>query len=56
MELYEVFTTSVVPTITFVEPENFDCLKLAIAQPECGFIIEGPSGIGKTTALKNAIG
>jgi hypothetical protein len=53
--LYEVFKPSGVPTLTFVEPENFSHLKLAIAHPGRGVVIEGPSGIGKTTALKMAI-
>ena len=54
-QLYEVFKTSGVPTVTFVDPEKFHLLKLALTQPGVGVVIEGPSGIGKTTALKRAI-
>ncbi|WNZ48686.1 TIR domain-containing protein [Leptolyngbya boryana CZ1] len=54
-ELYEVFKESGVPTITFVEPADFYRLKMALSHPGRGVIIEGPSGIGKTTALKEAI-
>jgi hypothetical protein len=54
-QLFEVFKTSGVPTITFVEPEKFYLLKLALRQPGVGIVIEGPSGIGKTTALRKAL-
>ncbi|MEH2420777.1 MAG: TIR domain-containing protein [Nostoc sp.] len=53
--LYEVFKESGVPKITFVEPANFYRLKMALAHPGRGVVIEGPSGIGKTTALKEAL-
>lgn len=53
--LFDVFKESGVPMITFVEPDDFDYIKLALEQPGRGVIIEGPSGIGKTTALENAI-
>lgn len=50
-----VFKESGVPTVTFIEPVNFYRLKLALRYLGRGLIIEGPSGIGKTTALKEAI-
>lgn len=53
-QLYEVFVKSGVPTVTFVEREDFPALKLALAQPGRGIVLEGPSGIGKTTTLKKA--
>ncbi|AUB39529.1 DNA polymerase III, delta prime subunit [Nostoc flagelliforme CCNUN1] len=53
--LHQVFKESGVPTITFVEPANFYRLKMALAHPGRGVVIEGPSGIGKTTALKEAL-
>ena len=53
--LHEVFKPSGVPTITFVEPEGFYKLRLALSHPGRGVVIEGPSGIGKTTALKMAL-
>src|SRR5258708_29265334 len=54
-QLYEVFVKSGVPRVTFVEREDFGLLKLALAQPGRGVVIEGPSGIGKTTAVERAI-
>jgi nucleoside phosphorylase len=54
-QLYEVFIKSGVPHVTFVKREDFGRLKLALAQPGRGVIIEGPSGVGKTTAIKKAI-
>jgi TIR domain-containing protein len=52
--LYKVFKSSGVPDVTFVERRNFSHFKLSMEQPGRGVIIEGPSGIGKTTALKKA--
>lgn len=54
-QLYEVFKKSGVPEITFVEPDEFSEMTLALAQPGRGVVIEGPSGVGKTTALRKAI-
>jgi TIR domain len=54
-QLYEVFVKSGVPNVTFVERHDFTRLKLALAQPGRGVVIEGPSGVGKTTSLKKAI-
>lgn len=53
--LVDVFKQSGVPTVTFVEPEKFTLLKLALTQQGRGVVIQGPSGIGKTTALKKAV-
>jgi TIR domain-containing protein len=53
--LYDVFVKSGVPGVTFVEREDFGRLKLSLAQPGRGVVIEGPSGVGKTTSLKKAI-
>jgi hypothetical protein len=54
-QIHDVFKTYGVPTITFVEPTNFHLIKLALIQPGVGVVIKGPSGIGKTTALKKAL-
>jgi nucleoside phosphorylase/transcriptional regulator with XRE-family HTH domain len=54
-QLYEVFLKSGVPKVTFVEREDFELLKLSLAQPGRGVVIEGPSGIGKTTAVEKAV-
>jgi TIR domain len=54
-KLSEVFKKSGVPTVTFVEPSDFFMMKLALEQPGRGVVIEGPSGIGKTSVLRKAI-
>jgi Holliday junction resolvasome RuvABC ATP-dependent DNA helicase subunit len=51
----EVFKRSGVPTYTFVEPKEYDHLRVAIRTPGRGVVIEGPSGIGKTTAVLSVI-
>nr|BBH93660.1 hypothetical protein KTA_18590 [Thermogemmatispora argillosa] len=53
--LDEVFKRAGLPTVTFVPPPNFERLKLALIEPGRGVVIEGPSGIGKTTAVREAI-
>jgi len=53
--LEEVFKTSGVPTFTFVEPEEYADLLLSLRTPGRGAVIEGPSGIGKTTAVETAL-
>lgn len=51
----DVFKTSGVPTHTFVRPSSFDRLKVALRTPGRGVIIEGPSGIGKSTAVAKVL-
>ena len=53
--LSEVFITVGNPKYTFVKPQEYTRLLVALETPGKGIIIEGPSGIGKTTAVKNAI-
>lgn len=55
LELHEVFVRSGVPTHTFVEPVEFTGLVVALKTPGRSIVIEGPSGIGKTTAAMKAI-
>ncbi|MFZ4809511.1 MAG: TIR domain-containing protein [Hyphomicrobiaceae bacterium] len=55
LDLHEVFVRSGVPTHTFVEPVEFTGLVVALKTPGRSIIIEGPSGIGKTTAAMKAI-
>ncbi|WP_111639296.1 TIR domain-containing protein [Marinomonas shanghaiensis] len=53
--LEEVFKLSGVPDHTFVEPEEYDRLYIALRTPGRGVVIEGPSGIGKTTSVLKAL-
>jgi len=53
--LSEVFVKSGFPNVTFVEREDFVLLKLALEQSGRGVIIEGPSGIGKTTSVEKVV-
>jgi hypothetical protein len=54
--LEEVFKISGVPTHTFVEPSEYARLRVALRTPGRGLIVEGPSGIGKSTAVARALG
>lgn len=54
-QLQDVFKTSGVPTYTFVEPTEFNAIKVALRTAGKGLVIEGPSGIGKTTAVTKAL-
>lgn len=51
----QVFKTSGVPSFTFVQPSEFDHLVVALRTPGRGVVIEGPSGIGKSTAVARAL-
>jgi molybdopterin-guanine dinucleotide biosynthesis protein len=53
--LEDVFKTGGVPTYTLVEPKEFPALILNLRTPGRGLVIEGPSGIGKTTAVETAL-
>jgi serine/threonine protein kinase len=53
-DLYEVFTTNGPPTVTFVETPVYRELKQSLRVPGRGVVLEGPSGVGKTTALRKA--
>jgi hypothetical protein len=54
-ELHEVFTISGIPKYTFVKPEEYPRLLMALKTPGRGIVVEGPSGIGKTTAITKAM-
>jgi hypothetical protein len=56
MLVEEVFKVSGVPTHTFVEPKDFNQLVVALRSPGRGVVVEGPSGIGKSTAVERALG
>ena len=50
-----VFKISGVPDQTFIKPSSFNRLKVALRTPGRGVVIEGPSGIGKSTAVAKAL-
>ncbi|MFU9138030.1 TIR domain-containing protein [Erwinia tasmaniensis] len=53
--LESVFKISGIPTYTFVEPKEYNQLLVSVRTPGRGVVIEGPSGIGKTTCVLNII-
>lgn len=53
--LEDVFKLSGVPTVTFVKPPEYSRLKVALRTKGRGVVIEGPSGIGKTSSVKKAL-
>jgi hypothetical protein len=54
-KLQQVFIQSGIPEYTFVEPVEYPKLLVALQTPGRSIVIEGPSGIGKTTAIMKAI-
>ncbi len=55
VRLESVFKIGGVPTYTFVEPSEYARLKVALRTPGRGVVVEGPSGIGKSTAVTRAL-
>ncbi|WP_374691420.1 TIR domain-containing protein [Accumulibacter sp.] len=55
LELQYVFVLSGFPRHTFVQPVEYTRLLVALRTPGRSIVVEGPSGIGKTTAVENAI-
>src|SRR5215472_19362485 len=49
--LEEVFRLSGIPTYTFVEPGRYDEIMVSVRTPRRCLVLEGPSGIGKTTSI-----
>ena len=54
-ELQDVFVLSGIPKHTFVQALEYPRLLVALRTPGRSIIVEGPSGIGKTTAVMSAI-
>ncbi len=54
-ELRDIFVTSGIPRVTFVKTEQFTPLVTALKTKGLSVVIEGPSGIGKTTIVQMAI-
>lgn len=55
LKVEDVFKVSGVPVHTFVRPSEFNRLKVALRTPGRGVIVEGPSGIGKSTAVAKVL-
>ncbi len=53
--LEEVFRLSGVPTVTFVEPQRYEEIKVSVRTPGRCLVVEGPSGIGKTTTITKVL-
>ena len=51
----DVFKDSGVPTYTFVEPNEYTKIIVSLRAKGRCLVIEGPSGIGKTTCLRKAL-
>lgn len=54
-QLQDVFVLSGVPQHTFVQPVEYSRLLVALRTSGRSVVVEGPSGIGKTTAVEKAI-
>lgn len=55
MLLEQVFNVSGVPTVTFVKPARYEALKISIRTPGRCAVVEGPSGIGKTSCVNQIL-
>jgi hypothetical protein len=53
--LEDVFKINGIPTYTYVEPKKYPELLSNLRTQGRGLVIEGPSGIGKTTAIETAL-
>lgn len=53
--LEEVFKLNGIPSYTYVEPVEYSRLLVALRTPGRGVVVEGPSGVGKTTAVVKAL-
>jgi hypothetical protein len=51
----DVFKINGVPTYTFVRPKEYNQLMVSLRTPGRGLVLEGPSGVGKTTAVESLL-
>lgn len=54
LPLGDIFRRGKQPDVTFVEPSQLKLLKVHLRTMGQGLVVEGPSGIGKTTAVTRA--
>lgn len=54
-DINEIFPLDGPPIFTFVEPPRFDELQHALRRMGTGLIVEGPSKVGKSTAIQKAM-
>jgi hypothetical protein len=55
LSINDIFPLDGAPTATFVEPPLFSELQLALRRMGTGLIVEGPSKVGKSTAIQKAM-
>jgi 3',5'-cyclic AMP phosphodiesterase CpdA len=55
LSINEIFRLDGPPSVTFVEPPLFSELKLALRTMGTGLVVEGPSKVGKTTAIRKVM-
>lgn len=55
LPLEDVFKTTGIPTYTFVPPFEYSRMQVALRTASKPLTVEGPSGIGKTTAVMRAL-
>ncbi len=55
LNLEEVFVTEGVPAFTFVKPPNYNRILLDVRSPGKPVIVEGQSGTGKTTCIRQIL-
>ncbi len=54
-DIHSIFRLNGPPDITFVEPSQFPTLQVELGIMGSGLIVEGPSKVGKSTAIKKAL-
>lgn len=54
-QIGDIFRTTSQPNLTFVEPQQLTELTVYLDIMGQGLVVEGPSGVGKTTAVRRAL-
>ncbi len=55
LSVHDIFRTIGQPGINFVEPEQLSEIRVRLRMMGQGLVVEGPSGVGKTTAVRRAL-